>query len=329
MMKRKNFLGIATSTLAGSMLYGFAPRLAYDENAKKNNTNNNPLTASTFHAERRYADTQFGEIAYVERGRTGDDAALFLHAFLLNGFQWRGVLEPLSDQRRCIAPDLLGMGYSRVADGQNTTPADQVEMLVALMNKLNLSSADIIANDTGAGIAQLLAVRYPHRVRSLLLTNCDTEPDCPPASLLPIIEMARKEQFVPEMLAPWLADKDLARSPEAFGVTYTNPDKLDDETIAMYLAPLIEKLERTHAFTLALEPNWMAGIESSLKHCRAPARIVWGTGDKIFSAGMPDYLNRTVGNSQGVRLLSGTNLFWPEEFPDIIIEEAKKLWKTT
>lgn len=326
-MNRKKFLGIATDTLAGSMLYGFAPCLMYDGNAKKNNATNDPLTASTFHAERRYIYTQFGEIAYAERG-TGDDTALFLHAFLLNGFQWRGVLEPLSVHRRCIAPDFLGLGYSRVADGQKITPADQVEMLVAFMNKLNLSSADIVASDTGAGIAQLLAVRYPHRVRSLLLTNCDTEPDCPPASLLPIIEMARKEQFVPEMLAPWLADKDLARSPEAFGVTYTNPDKLDDETIEMYLAPLIEKPERTHAFTLALEPNWMAGIESSLKHCRAPARIVWGTGDTIFSADMPDYLDRTFGNSQGVRLLSGANLFWPEEFPDVIIEEARKLWAT-
>ena len=61
------------------------------------------LTAADFHAARRFAETDFGRIAYVERGE--GPAALFFHGFSLNGYQWRGALGLLSTQRRCIALD--------------------------------------------------------------------------------------------------------------------------------------------------------------------------------------------------------------------------------
>src|SRR5262245_11476004 len=58
--------------------------------AQKTVTPGRPLDAAAWSAARRFADTPFGKIAYVERG--SGDAALFLHGFPLNGFQWRGAL---------------------------------------------------------------------------------------------------------------------------------------------------------------------------------------------------------------------------------------------
>jgi haloalkane dehalogenase len=37
-------------------------------------------------------------------------------------------------------------------------------------------------------------------------------------------------------------------------------------------------------------------------------------------------LNRLFPNSRGVRRIEGARLFWPEEFPDIVAEEARQLW---
>jgi haloalkane dehalogenase len=45
------------------------------------------FTARDFERTRRFVDTEFGRIAYVERGK--GPAALFVHGALLNGFQWR------------------------------------------------------------------------------------------------------------------------------------------------------------------------------------------------------------------------------------------------
>src|SRR5262249_21868272 len=149
-------------------------------------------------------------IAYIERGH--GDAALFLHGFPLNSFQWRGVIPPVADHRRCIAPDFLGLGYTEVAEGHNVTPAAQVTMLAHLLEKLAVSAVDIVANDSGGAVAQLFVARFPERVRTLLLTNCDTEIDSPPPAVVPVIELARAGRFADEWLVPWVKDKPLARS---------------------------------------------------------------------------------------------------------------------
>jgi hypothetical protein len=52
----------------------------------------------------------------------------------------------------------------------------------------------------------------------------------------------------------------------------------------------------------------------------------WGSADTVFKSDSPDYLNRQFPNSRGVRHIEGARLFWPEEFPDILAEEARKLW---
>lgn len=284
-----------------------------------------PMTAAAFHAGRRHVRTRFGDIAYVERG-TGD-AALFLHGFPLNGFQWRCVIERLSSHWRCVAPDFMGLGYTKVNVGQDVAPAAQVEMLAAFLNGLSITDVDIVANDSGGAVAQLFLARYPQRVRTLLLTNCDTEIDCPPPALIPVIELAREGRFVAEWLAPWLSDTALARSPEGLGgLTYTDPANLSDEAIRTYLSPLVRSPAWTDAYAAALAPNVLEGVEQKLRESRVPARIVWGTGDTIFSPDSPGYLDRTFGNSLGVRYVEGAKLFYPEEYPDIIADEARRLW---
>src|SRR5262249_61445851 len=80
-----------------------------------------PMDAATWSAARRFAETPFGKIAYVERGSGA--AALFLHGFPLNGFQWRGALDRLSAYRRCVAPDFMGLGYSQIPPRPRLAPA--------------------------------------------------------------------------------------------------------------------------------------------------------------------------------------------------------------
>ena len=70
------------------------------------------MKAAEFHQARKFADTTFGRIAYVEKG--SGPPALFIHGFPVNGFAWRDVLDDLAPARRCIAPDLMGLGYTEI-----------------------------------------------------------------------------------------------------------------------------------------------------------------------------------------------------------------------
>jgi pimeloyl-ACP methyl ester carboxylesterase len=313
-MRRREFLEIAGAACAAGLVPAAARAAATD--------------AAAWRKARRFATLPFGQIAYVEHG-TGQ-AALFLHGAPLNGFQWRGAVDRLAAHRRCIAPDFMGLGYSQIPEGQSLRAAAQVEMLAALLDALKVASADIVASDSGGAVAQLFAVRYPARVRSMLLTNCDVEPDSPPPKVMPAIEMARAGTLGPET-AKWLTDKALARS--TFGAAvFQNPAAFADETIEYYVQPLVGsplRIAQYHAFHLALLPNPLAGIEASLRRSKVPVRIVWGAGDDIFAQSDADYLDRTFPSSRGVRRVPGAKLFFQEEYPDLIAEEARKLWGIT
>lgn len=324
-MHRREFIeGTLAAAAGGALAAGMAPGAA----AAAAPGAVAELTAADYRATRRYAETAFGRIAYVERG--AGEAALFLHGFPLNGFQWRGVLPRLAPYRRCIAPDFLGLGCTEPAPGQDLDPAEQAEMLVALLDVLGVETVDLVANDSGGAVAQLVVARHPGRVRTMVLTNCDVEIDCPPPALLPVIELARAGRFAAEWLAPWLADKQLARSPDGIGgMCYVDPAHPTDEAIEYYFAPLVRTPEgqaRANGYAMALERNALEGLAPALARSTVPTRILWGTGDPIFSAESPDYLDRTLGRSRGVRRLEGRKLFWPEELPAVIAEEAMMLW---
>ena len=224
----------------------------------------------------------------------------------------------------------MGLGRTEVVPGQSLTPASQVQMLAAFLDRLTVREVDLIANDSGGAVAQLFLCRYPQRVRSLLLTNCDVEVDSPPPALDPVIDLARRDLFPDLWLDPWLHHKDIARSPQGLGgMCYSNPAHPTDVALEQYLAPLVASAERkaqVNRYVLGLTPNPLAGIESQLRKCTLPTRIVWGMGDTIFKTSSPDYLAGILPNVTGIRRLENAKLFFPEEYPDIIAAEARLLW---
>jgi haloalkane dehalogenase len=344
-MNRRNFLtysSAAAAALAGvtftaaaaaaareSVLAGGAP---LPEPANKGAGSWDPAAEDTaaglrYSKERRFLDCPFGRIAYIERG--SGRPTLLLHGFPLSSFQWRGVIERLSGTRRCLAPDMMGLGYTEVADGQSVTPAAQAKMLATFLDRLNVGEVDLIANDSGGAVAQLFLISHPERVRTLLLTNCDVETDSPPAAVLPIIEAARTGIYPDLFLEPWLRHKDVARSANGLGgMCYSKPRYPSDTALEQYLGPLVASASRkalVNRYTLGLTPNPLEGISSQLRKCSVPTRIVWGMSDGIFSTRSPEYLASVLPRVTGVRRIPEAKLFFPEEYPDVIAEEAQRL----
>jgi pimeloyl-ACP methyl ester carboxylesterase len=328
-MQRRQFMVAAATTLMAGGVMGIVSGCMPLRDSRRRVAATGPvrpLDAAAFRASRRFAQLPFGRIAYIERGEGA--VAVFLHGAPLNGYQWRGAIDRLAPHRRCIAPDFMGLGYSEIPERQSLAAGAQAEMLAALLDSLAIDAVDILASDSGGAVAQLFAVRYPKRVRSMLLSNCDVEPDSPPPKVMPAIAMARAGTLA-DATAQWLTDKALARS--TFGAAvFRDPAAFADETIEYYVNPLVASpLRRAqyHAFHIALAPNPLAGIEASLRRCGAPVRIVWGASDDIFAQSDADYLDRLLPNSRGIRRVAGAKLFFQEEFPEVIAEEALRLWQ--
>ncbi|MBN9206316.1 alpha/beta fold hydrolase [Methylibium petroleiphilum] len=86
---------------------------------------------------------------------------------------WRLVLPRLAAQRRVVAPDMLGFGYT-----DRPQPADQsgvytmdawVQQAVDLLDALDIAQADLVGNSFGGALSLALAIRHPQRVRRLVL----------------------------------------------------------------------------------------------------------------------------------------------------------------
>lgn len=315
-MTRRDFLALSSACAAtvGLEHTGFA-------------TQHEPMDAAWYARARRFAFLPMGRIAYVEHGH--GPAALFLHGYPLNGYQWRGALERLHPYRHCIAPDVMGLGHTEAREGQAITPETQVAMLAALLDALRVKRADVVANDSGGLVAQLFTARHPERVRSLLLTNCDVDENNPPALFMPVAKLAEKGLFVDRVLAPELTDLQLARSEKGLGSVYTHPELLTGETIDAYLRPLVAsaaKKQQADAYAAALGTNVLLPVRDKLQQWKGPARMVWATADPFFPVQWAEWLDKHLPGSRGVRPVDGAKLFFPEEMPEVIAEEARRLW---
>ena len=284
------------------------------------------LKSAHLSATRRTVQTASGRISYLECG-TGP-VALFVHGVLLNSHLWRHQLAGLGDIRRCLAPDLLAHGETEIASDQDVSVSANAEMLVQFLDALGIEQVDLVGNDSGGGIAQILAARHPQRIRSLTLTNCDTHDNWPPEAFKPFLQMAAAGGLQPTLEA-MLADKNVYRSPQALGPAYEQPEQVSDEAIETYLRPLVRTAQRTRdfqRFLAAFDNTYTVALEERLKALQAPTLIVWGTDDIYFDVKWSHWLARTIPGTRRRVEFEGARIFFPEERWAAFNQELRAHW---
>ena len=117
------------------------------------------------------------------------------------------MLTALAGERRCVAIDLPLHGRTPVAPDQEFSLGAFATFVADVCDTLGLADVDLVANDTGGAVAQIVAARRPERLRSLTLTNCETEGNVPPWAFLPAVGLARVG-----LLAPFLGRRRSTRA---------------------------------------------------------------------------------------------------------------------
>jgi pimeloyl-ACP methyl ester carboxylesterase len=281
------------------------------------------MDVSTFTAHRRLLASGAGDIAYTEIG-TGP-AALFVHGAGVSGVLWRHVIEALADTTRCVAIDLPGHGGTPPREDESV-PA-MAEMLEELCAGLGLDQVDLVGNDTGGAVCQVFAARHPERLRSLALTNCDTEGNFPPPEFAPIVELARQGKIAQAMV-------DLLGNPAAWGTSplaalYEDPAAVADEVWLAYLTPIGGTPAGARAFERMLasfDPADLAAATPGLRALTAPALLVWGTGEPSFGIKWAYQLRDVLPGARDVIEVDGAKLFFPEERPADLIPHLRTFW---
>ena len=279
---------------------------------------------------RRTASLSRGDVAYVDQGDGDAPAALFVHGILVNADIWRNAIWDVADMRRCVAPDLPAHGATPVpvGDAADLSLNGLAALLDELCEHLGLARIDLVANDTGGAVAQVFAARYPERIRTLTLTNCDVHDNFPPEAFRPFVALAESGELGP-MVAAMAGDLALARSETGFGMGYAHTDQLSDEVLASYLGPFVpdqgKGLERLLTASSASE---LMAVEPLLAELHAPAQIAWGTADPFFEPVWARRLEAMIPGVERVTLVPDAMLFWPDERAADLVPLLRDFWES-
>jgi pimeloyl-ACP methyl ester carboxylesterase len=283
------------------------------------------MQLSELNAHRHTAATRFGEISYLDIG--AGPTALFVHGIATNAYLWRHVMDALSGQRRCIAIDLPLHGQSPVTAEQDLSLAALAEGLDDFCDVLGLTGVDLVANDTGGAIAQIFAARYPPRLATLTLTNCDTVDNLPPEAFRPMIELAAAGNLAPSAVAMFANLEAAAKISFASG--YEHLDQIDRDVIRSYLQPCFGTIERARQFErllVSLDVGDLQAVMPQLRELTVPTLVVWGTGDAFFDVSWAYWLRDTIPGTTRVVTVDGARLFFPEERPMDLVPHLEQHW---
>ena len=118
------------------------------------------------HLPRRRVKVLDTEISYVDTG-TGDPI-VFLHGNPTWSYQWRNIIPHVSRHRRCLAPDMVGMGWSGKSPTKAYRFVDHARYLDAWFDTLGVTeNVTVLGHDWGSVIAFYRARRYPGQIAAI------------------------------------------------------------------------------------------------------------------------------------------------------------------
>ena len=269
---------------------------------------------------RHHVDTPSGPASYLDTGGDGP-AALFVHGIGTSSLLWRHVIAPLVGERRCVALDLPLHGGTPVAPGQEFSLRAFATFVDDVRDALGLADVDLVGNDTGGAVAQIVAARRPGRCRSLTLTNCETEGNVPPWAFLPAVWLARAG-----LLTPMLGRRP--RDPRRpYRIGYTDVTALPEELARAWQEPLVGAPRDYQRWIASLRDGDLRAVGPDLRRLEVPTLIVWGTGDVFFTRRHARWLRDTIPGATEIVEVPGGRLFFPDERAEELLPALRRHWQ--
>jgi len=228
-------------------------------------------------------------IEYLDEGESrGGDAAdrpplLLIHGIPTSSLLWRDVLPELARDRRVVAPDLLNYGRSDKPARADVSIAAQARLMVGLLDALGIRRADVVSHDIGGGVAQILAVRHPERVRRLVLSNAVCFDSWPIPEFEPLQEPGAEEKMSLDELTKMLR--------EFLPQGVHDPKALTPEAVEIIMEPWSSEEGKRALFRnlRRLNPEYTGAIADELGDLPHETLVLWGREDAFQK---PPYAER-------------------------------------
>jgi pimeloyl-ACP methyl ester carboxylesterase len=261
-----------------------------------------------------------GRIRYREAG-TGRPV-VFVHGYLVDGRLWDGVVEELSSEYRCIAPDWpMGAQQVPMNPGADLSPPGVAATIASLLESLDLDDVTIVGNDSGGAMSQVLVTTRPERIGRLVLTNCDTHENFPPGIFKAMPPLAKLPGGMTMLSAPFRIDAIARRAYAPFSRT-----RIPDELIASWLAPgMNDRAVRRDLtkVTAGMNKRHTLAAATRLRGSDLPILFAWAPGDRFFPISYAERLAGEAGNARIVTI-PDAKTFVPLDQPALLAKEISQ-----
>jgi haloalkane dehalogenase len=248
---------------------------------------------------------------------------LFVHGFPVHGYTWRRLLPPLAEHFRCVVVDLPGLGDSDWSSATDFSFTGQARRLRLLAERLDLERFGLVAHDTGATVARLLALAAPERVSQLALINTEI-----PGHRPPWIPLYQRLTRVPGSAAAFrilLRSRSFLRSSMGFREFYSDRRRLDEPAaLDPYLRPLLaspRRMEGMLRFLRGAEWNAVDALRGGHAGLKMPTLLLWGEDDRTFPVELAERMAPQFGGPTRFVRIARASLMPHEERPDAVLAE--------
>jgi pimeloyl-ACP methyl ester carboxylesterase len=261
---------------------------------------------SPFRAQYRVVDGT--RLRMIDTGQ--GPPVVFIHGFAASIYSWRKTLPAvLTAGYRVIAFDNRGFGFSdKPADDYGNVA--YARLVVALLDSLRLPSAVLVGHSMGGAIAAEVALRYPARVRGLVLIDAAGFGVRWPG-ILKVGRWPGAGGVATAIRGRWVTERLLR-------FMYANPNKVTEQDVEQYYAPVPEP-GYGRALRGVLREFRFDTLVGRLGAVAAPTLVVWGAEDRLIPVRDGSRLAAELPRSV-FAVIPRTGHVAPEESPDEVNE---------
>lgn len=238
---------------------------------------------------------------------------VLLHGFPLDHTMWAAQRTTLGSMYRIIAPDLRGHGKSPAPEGIYPIE-DMAEDVVELLDALKITEKVVVGGHSMGGyLAMAMAVKYPKRLRGLMLINTRAGADAP-ATAQVREEMAREveaagsvESTVATMLPKLFAEGFDAKRPEVVAAAREQMGRTAPLGVIGSLRGLAIRPDRT----------------PDLVRISVPTLVIAGAGDRLIPPDESRAIAKALPHAQLVEVPDAGHMA-PMENPKAVNEAMLK-----
>jgi 3-oxoadipate enol-lactonase len=250
------------------------------------------------------------ELAYTDEGH-GDVPVLLAASLGTTGAMWAPQRERLRESRRVIAFDHRGHGGSPSPEGPYSMD-DLVADTVALLDRLEVASADVVGVSLGGTVGLALALAHPDRIRTLVTINSPVFADDPEFwhRRAAAVRSDGMSVATTGLLGRWYSPAVAAAPSVLVADTVTGVDKLDPAGYAGCCAAIAG-----------------TDLRGSLYKVGCPVLAVTGGADAVIPAHHAELIVSRVPGARRAVLPDAGHLL-PQEDPDALHALLADHWKS-